>query len=55
MQELVNIKDEVNPHEILLVVDGMVGQDVINVIEGFNSKLPLTLLVKSYDVISIPK
>ena len=42
MQELVNIKNEVNPHEILLVVDGMVGQDVINVIEGFNSKLPLT-------------
>lgn len=42
MQELVNIKDEVNPHEILLVVDGMVGQDVINVIDGFNSTLPLT-------------
>ena len=42
MQELVNIKDRVNPHEILLVVDGMVGQDIINVIEGFNSKLPLT-------------
>ena len=42
MQELVNIKSEVNPHEILLVVDSMVGQDVINVIEGFNSKLPLT-------------
>ncbi len=42
MQELVNIKDKVNPHEILLVVDGMVGQDIINVIEGFNSTLPLT-------------
>ncbi len=42
MQELVNIKDRINPHEILLVVDGMVGQDIINVIEGFNSKLPLT-------------
>lgn len=42
MQELVNIKDKINPHEILLVVDGMVGQDVINVIDGFNSRLPLT-------------
>jgi len=42
MQELVNIKNIVNPHEILLVVDGMVGQDIINVIEGFNNTLPLT-------------
>lgn len=42
MQELVNIKDEINPDEILLVVDGMVGQDIINVVEGFNNKLPLT-------------
>jgi len=42
MQELVNIKDTINPHEILLVVDGMVGQDIINVIEGFNNTLPLT-------------
>ena len=42
MQELVNIKDAINPDEILLVVDGMVGQDIINVIEGFNNTLPLT-------------
>lgn len=42
MQELVNIKDKINPNEILLVVDGMVGQDIINVIEGFNNTLPLT-------------
>ncbi len=42
MNELVNIKTEINPDEILLVVDGMVGQDVINIIEGFNSTLPLT-------------
>ena len=42
MQELINIKDAINPDEILLVVDGMVGQDIINVIEGFNSTLPLT-------------
>lgn len=42
MNELSNINDKVNPNEILLVVDSMTGQDAINVIEGFNSKLPLT-------------
>lgn len=42
MQELNNINDEVHPHEILLVIDSMVGQDAINVIEGFNNSLPLT-------------
>lgn len=42
MEELDNIKKKVNPEEILLVIDSMMGQDAINVIEGFNSKLPLT-------------
>ena len=42
MQELDNIKDPVNPDEILLVIDSMMGQDAINVITGFNDKLPLT-------------
>lgn len=42
MNELVNIKDKVNPKEILLVIDAMMGQDAINVIEGFNNTLPLT-------------
>ncbi len=42
MDELDNIKNEVNPHEILLVIDSMMGQDAINVITGFNDKLPLT-------------
>lgn len=42
MDELVNIKDRVNPQEILLVIDAMMGQDAINVITGFNDKLPLT-------------
>ena len=41
-QELKNINDAVNPNEILLVLDSMVGQDAINVIEGFNEELPLT-------------
>ena len=42
MDELNNIKDKVNPQEILLVIDAMMGQDAINVITGFNEKLALT-------------
>lgn len=39
MDELLNIKNSVNPHEILLVVDSMTGQDAVNVSESFNEKL----------------
>ena len=42
MNELNSINDIIKPNEILLVVDSMTGQDAINVIQGFNSKLPLT-------------
>ncbi len=42
MDELNNINNEVHPNEILLVIDSMTGQDAINVIEGFNDRLPLT-------------
>ncbi len=42
MDELDSIEKTIHPEEILLVVDAMTGQDAINVIEGFNSKLPLT-------------
>ena len=42
MNELKNINETVNPNEILLVLDSMVGQDAVNVIEGFNNELPLT-------------
>ena len=42
MDELNNIKDKINPEEILLVIDSMMGQDAINVITGFNDKLALT-------------
>ncbi len=42
MDELGNINKSVSPDEILLVLDSMIGQDAINVIEGFNEKLPLT-------------
>ncbi len=39
MQELKNIKKDVKPHEILLVVDSMTGQDAVNVAESFNENL----------------
>lgn len=39
MQELKNIKSNVRPHEILLVVDAMTGQDAVNVAESFNNEL----------------
>ena len=42
MEELRNIEKERNPHETLLVIDSMMGQDAINVITGFNEKLSLT-------------
>ena len=42
MDELENIRTAVNPDEILLVIDSMMGQDAINVITGFHDKLPLT-------------
>ena len=45
MEELENIKDSNTPDEILLVIDSMMGQDAINVITGFNDRLPLTGVV----------
>ena len=39
MQELKNVKANVKPHEILLVVDSMTGQDAVNVAQTFNEKL----------------
>ena len=47
MQELNDIKDEVNPDEILLLVDAMAGQDAVNVANAFNEKLALTGIVMS--------
>ena len=42
MNELSDLSDILNPAEILLVIDAMMGQDAINVINGFNDKLKLT-------------
>lgn len=45
MDELVNIKNAVNPTEILLVVDAMTGQDAVNVAKSFNDLLDITGVV----------
>lgn len=42
MEELVRIKDTVEPEEILLVADAMTGQEAVNVATGFDSRLDLT-------------
>lgn len=42
MDELKDIKDAVNPTEVLLVVDAMTGQDAVNVAQSFNEKIGIT-------------
>ena len=42
MDELKDVEELVNPNEEILVIDAMMGQDAINVINGFNDKLNLT-------------
>lgn len=48
MDELKSIKRTVQPHEVLLVVDAMTGQDAVNVAEAFNNDLGIdgTILTK---------
>jgi len=47
MEELNNIKKEVKPDEILLLVDAMAGQDAVNVANTFNEKLDLSGIIMS--------
>ena len=47
MAELDRMKAALNPHEILLVVDAMSGQEALNVAEAFNSRLSVTGVVLS--------
>lgn len=42
MGELVNMKEKISPHEILLVVDAMSGQEAVNVAQSFNDALDIT-------------
>lgn len=45
MREITQIKDSVQPAEILLVIDAMTGQDAVNVAKSFNEALSVTGLV----------
>jgi signal recognition particle subunit SRP54 len=45
MNELKDIKSEVRPHEILLVIDAMLGQDAVTVASTFNDELGIDGLV----------
>ena len=47
MEELEEIRNAVNPHETLLVVDAMTGQDAVNTAEGFHQRVGLTGLIMS--------
>jgi signal recognition particle subunit SRP54 len=47
MDELADIRKETNPHEVLLVVDAMTGQDAVNVARGFASETNVTGVVLS--------
>jgi len=42
MQELVRLKEAVRPHEVLLVADGMTGQDAVRIASGFHEAVELT-------------
>ncbi|MFN2487202.1 MAG: signal recognition particle protein [Acidimicrobiia bacterium] len=45
MRELADISKEAKPHETLLVVDAMMGQEAVNVAQGFKDQVPLTGLI----------
>ncbi len=47
MNELVDLKKEVKPHEIMLVVDSMTGQEAVNVANTFNEKLGIDSITMS--------
>jgi signal recognition particle subunit SRP54 len=45
MDELMSIAVRVNPVEILLVVDAMIGQEAVNIAQGFHDTVPITGLI----------
>ncbi len=47
MEELVNLKKAIRPHEIMLVIDAMVGQEAVNVAQTFNDKLGIDSITMS--------
>ncbi len=47
MAELVDLKKAIRPHEIMLVIDSMVGQEAVNVARDFNEKLGIDSITMS--------
>jgi len=47
MDELKNIKSSIKPHEIMLVVDGMTGQDAVNAASAFDEQLGIDSILMS--------
>ena len=47
MEELVDLKKAIRPHEIMLVIDSMVGQEAVNVAQTFNDKLGIDSVTMS--------
>ncbi len=47
MAELADVEKEAGPHEVLLVVDAMTGQDAVNVAKGFSERTGVTGVVLS--------
>jgi len=47
MQELKDIKSIVHPHEVLLVLDAMIGQEVVNIAQSFNEQLGIDGVIMS--------
>ena len=47
MQELINIKEQIEVHQTLLVVDAMTGQDAVNVAKEFDDKIGVTGIILS--------
>ena len=47
MNELVELKKTIRPHEIMLVIDAMIGQEAVNVAQTFNDKLGIDSITMS--------
>ncbi|MGZ5961006.1 MAG: signal recognition particle protein [Rhizomicrobium sp.] len=47
MLEVAAIRDQVKPHETLLVADSLTGQDAVNIAKSFNDRVPLTGIILS--------
>ncbi len=47
MAEVAAVRDQVKPHETLLVADSLTGQDAVNIAKSFNARVPLTGIILS--------